>query len=131
MPLATLAIVCALATTQTVSSGREVAAKEAISTLTLVKAVDGSAVIKLSTAVLEKVQVGDRLGTNKAVVKEITQGRLVLEETFAGKEGSERALIVFAEGERGGTRYLGSPDQPRITGTRPSVVVPTKKPPQM
>ena len=129
-PLAAIGLVCVLAAAQA-PSGRDVAVKDVIAAVTLVKAIDGSAVIRLASSALEKIQVGDRIGINKALVKEITQGRLVLEETLTGKNGKpERALIVFAEGERGGTRYLGNPDQPRITGTRPvaSEPVPSAKP---
>ena len=104
---------------------RQVAADGAISETMLVKASDGVAVIRIRAGALEKVKVGDLVGTTKAVIKEISTGRIVLEETFTAKDGGPNlALIVIKEGERGGTRYLQRADEPHFTGTRPVQVTP-------
>jgi hypothetical protein len=109
----------------------------AISEITLVKASDTTAVIRSKAGAVDTVKIADVVGDSK----EITPGRLVLEEVFAGNDGKpNRALIVIKEGERGGTRYLQRADEPPLTGTKPLVVVPAapdsakptlKKPPQM
>lgn len=102
---------------------RDVVASAAVETVTLIKAGDGLAVIRAAAGPLEKVKVGDRLGTTRARVTEIGAGRIVLEETFTAADGRpNRALIVIKEGERGGTRYLQRPDEPRIVGVKPAVV---------
>ena len=98
---------------------------EPMSATMLVKASDGVAVIRIRAGALEKVKVGDLVGTTKAVIKEISTGRIVLEETFTAKDGGPNlALIVIKEGERGGTRYLQRADEPHFTGTRPVQVTP-------
>ena len=92
--------------------------------------------IRVGTGALEKANVGDLVGTTKAVIKEISTGRIVLEETFTDKDGRQnRALIVINEGERGGTRYLQRSDEPRFTGTTlvpvsPAAPATTKTPPK-
>ena len=116
-------------------------AEEPVTNLTLVKASDGAAVIRGSSSRLEKVSIGDLVGATRAVVKEISSGRIVLEEAFTEMDGKpNRALIVIKEGERGGTRYLQRAGEPAITGTKPLIVMPAapasatptpKKPPQM
>jgi hypothetical protein len=101
------------------SPARPVAPKENVSAATLVKAGDGTAVVRLGAGGLETVKVGDRVGATKAVVKEIGAGRIVLEEIFTGADGRpNRALIVIKEGERGGTRYLQRSDEKPKVGTR-------------
>lgn len=105
------------------SPAREIAVKEPVGALTLIKVGDGLAVIRFGTGSLEKVRVNDVVGATKAVVKEIGAARIVLDEAFTGVDGRpNRALIVIKEGERGGTRYLQRADEPRITGTKPAPV---------
>ena len=104
---------------------RRLAAESSIPSISLVKASDGLAVIRAGTGPLEKITIGDLVGTTKAVVTEISTGRIVLEEGVTGKDGGpNRALIIFKEGERGGTRYLQRADEPPFTGTRPVQVTP-------
>lgn len=108
---------------------------------TLVRATADMAVVRSAAGALEKISAGDLVGTTKAVVKEITPGRLVLEESFIDKDGKpNRALIIIKEGERGGTRYLQRAGEPAITGTKPLIAMPAapdqakptpKKPPQL
>ena len=94
---------------------RHVYAEALTSAVSLTKATDGIAVVRVGAGALEMVKPGDLIGTTKAVVKEITAGRLVLEETFVEKDGKpNRARIVIREGERGGTRYLQRPDRPQM-----------------
>jgi hypothetical protein len=79
-------------------------------------------------AKLYVISVGDRLGKNKATVREIAGGRLVLEETFAGSDGlPNRAEIILKKGETGGTRYLLRPEDPP-PARRPLVVQPPSNP---
>jgi hypothetical protein len=121
---------------------RDVAVEKPVAETTLVKASDGIAVIRVAKGPMERVTVGDRIGLTKAVVTEISSGRLVLEEPFTGRDGkANRALIIVKEGETGGTRYLQRADEPRFTGIKPLVIAPPaapesakpapKKPPQM
>ncbi len=122
-------------------SPAHVAAGESVDVLRLIKTSDTTAVIRAGSGPIHTVKVDDVVGVTKAVVKEIGAGRLVLEETLTDKDGKpNRALIVFQEGERGGTRYLQRPGEPAFTGTRPLIVMPAapdpakpapKKPPQM
>jgi hypothetical protein len=117
-----------------------VAVDVAVSDITLVRASDTTAVIRSNAGALHIVKLADLIGAAKAVVKEITPGRLVLEEIFTGKDGKpNRASIVIKEGERGGSRYLQRADEPPLTGTKPLIVPITpaattpapKKPPRM
>jgi hypothetical protein len=104
---------------------RHLAAAAPVSKITLVKGSDGVAAIRVGAGPLEKARVGDQIGKTKATVKEIATGRLVLEETFTAEDGRpNRALIIIKEGERGGTRYLQRRDEPRIIGTKPTLVTP-------
>jgi hypothetical protein len=122
-------------------SPQHVAAEDSVTAVVLVKATDGTAVIRVGNGPLQTVRINDLVGTTKAVVKEIGAGRVVLDETFAGSDGKpNRAQIVIKEGERGGTRYLQRLDTPRITGTKQGVITPPapdpskpapKKPPRM
>lgn len=122
-------------------STNHAAAGVAISDITLVKASDTTAVIRSRAGALETVKVADLVGATRAVVKEITPGRLVLDDAFTGTDGkSNRAVIVIKEGERGGTRYLQRPDEPPISATKPLMVMPAapdaakptpKKPPPL
>jgi hypothetical protein len=116
-----------------------VAATTDVAMITLIKASDGMAVIRSGDGRLEKIRPSDRIGTSRALVKEVSGGRLTLEETFTGKDGKpNRALIVIKEGERGGTRYLQRADEPGVVGTKPLILPAApvakpapKKPPQM
>jgi hypothetical protein len=120
-------------------TARAVASTVALGDILVIKADDDVAVVRAASAPLDKVRVGDRLGNSGAVVKEISAGRVVLDESFTGKDGKpNRALIVIKEGERGGTRYLQRADEPGVVGTKPlilpaaPVAMPApKKPPQM
>jgi len=108
---------------------RHVAAQTAVGETTLVKASDGIAVIRVAARELEKVRTGDLVGTSKAVVMEIAAGRLVLEETYTGADGRpNKALIIFKDGESGGTRYLPRPEEPRPIGSKPVPVGPIAPP---
>ena len=103
----------------------QVASTTPVSEITFIKSSDTSAIIRSRDKVLDKLKVGDHVGTAKALVKEISPGRLVLEETFTGKDGEpNRAVVVIKAGERGGTRYLQRADEPHFTGTRPVQVTP-------
>ena len=138
-----LTLSASAASAQTASpKASHAAATTAVSEITLIKASDGVAVIRARDGALDKIKVGVLVGTTKAVVKEISAARLVLDETFTDKDGkSNRALIVMKEGERGGTRYLQHNDEPGFMGTRPRPVAPEppeakpkpapKKPPRM
>jgi hypothetical protein len=96
--------------------------------ITLVKATDGTAIVRINGA-LTKVRAGDRLEAPKALVREVTRGRLVLEETFTGTDGKpNRALIVIREGETGGTRYLQRPEKPKPSATKVTPARPPRKP---
>ena len=108
---------------------REVGANAEIATLTLVKSSVEAAVVRFGSGPLEKVSAGDRLGKTRAEVKEIVTGRMVLEETFTGKDGQpNRAQIVLKDGETGGTRYLRRLDEPPLVGVKPIVVEPKATP---
>lgn len=105
-----LSLVVLVATAFAQDAPRHVYAHALTGAVVLTKATDSVAVVRVGTGSLEKVKPGDLIGTTKAVVKEITAGRLVLEETFIEKDGKpNRALIVIKEGERGGTRFLQRP----------------------
>ena len=96
------------------ASRREVGSTEPLRSLVLMKATDGAAVIRFANGPLEKVKVGDLVGSTKAVVKQIDAGRIVLDETFTGSDGKpNRASIIIKEGERSGTRYLQRVDGPK------------------
>jgi hypothetical protein len=104
---------------------RVVATGAAVSALVLVKASDGAAIIRTAGTQVEKITVGDLIGMTRAVVKEITPRRLVLEETFTGKDGKpNRALIIMAEGKSGGTRYLQRADEAPAIDVKPVPVAP-------
>lgn len=94
--------------------------------ITLVRARDGSAVIRIAEGPLKSVKPGDTVGSSGAIVGEAAAGRIVLHESFTGADGKpNRALIVIREGERGGTRYLWRPDAPSPPVTK---IVPAKPP---
>ena len=96
--------------------------------ITLIKAVEGAAVVRVNGA-LTKLRAGDRLESPKALVREVARGRLVLEETFTGADGKpNRALVVIREGETGGTRYLQRPDTPKPPATKVTPARPPQKP---
>jgi hypothetical protein len=91
-------------------TARHVAVEASTNTILLSKATDMTAVIRAGAGALEKIAVGDFVGKTRALVKEISPGRLVLEENFTETDGKpNRALIVIKEGERGGTRFLQRP----------------------
>src|SRR5262249_8988070 len=60
---------------------------EVLSSLTFLNSGGGTAVIRFGKKPFELVSVGDKLGKNKAEVKAIEAGRLVLEENFIGPDG--------------------------------------------
>lgn len=75
--------------------------------MVLVRSNEGKAVVRFGEGPLEMITVGDRLGHNRAEVKEIIPGRMILDEIFTGKDGNpNRAEIILKDGERGGTRIL-------------------------
>jgi hypothetical protein len=124
-----LALLAAGAGPHAQGRGRAIAADQEISVMTLVKSSLNQAVVRFGSEPLEKVSVGDRLGKTRAEVKEIVAGRLVLEETFTGKDGQpNRAQIVLKDGETGGTRYLRRLDEPPLVGVKPIVVDPKAAP---
>jgi hypothetical protein len=142
--LAVMSVLMATAIGAAAQSGgpavNHVAREVSVGDITLVKASETTAVIRSKAGVLDTVKTADVVGVTKAVVREITPGRLVLEERFTGADGKpNRASIVIKEGERGGTRYVQRSEEPPLTGTRP-LVVPVqpagikpapKKPPQL
>ncbi|HET6370570.1 MAG TPA: hypothetical protein VFG95_05195 [Nitrospiria bacterium] len=104
---------------------KEVGADRELSELVLVKSIDGKAVVRFGAGPMEVVSVGDRLGTNKAEVKEIGAGRLVLEEVFTGKDGRpNRAEVILKDGEKGGERFLARPEEEPMPSTRSLMIVP-------
>lgn len=85
---------------------------EDLANLTLVKIGRGAAVVRFSGKPLAVISVGDQLGRNRADVIEISDERLVLDETFTGPDGRpNRARVTLKEGEKGGTRVLTRPDE--------------------
>ena len=99
--------------------------------ITLVRSTSDGAVIRVATGSLQTVHVGDRVGRTAAVVKQITRGRMILEETFTGVDGKPNvAEIIFKDGEKGGTRYLRRPDEKRPLAVRPVIVDPPKENPR-
>ena len=87
--------------------------------LLVVKTTSDAAVVRVGTT-LETIRVGDRIGRTHALVKEIVRGRVVLEETFIGADGSPNlAVIVIKDGEKGGTRYLRRAEEKRPIVTQP------------
>jgi hypothetical protein len=117
-------VVCATATLAAAGEPpRHVGAREDLKQLTLVKAGESHAVIRFGKSVLEMIALRDRLGSSKAVVKEIAAGRLVLEETFRGSDGlTNHAQIILKDGETGGTRYLRRSGEPQpAPATRPLI----------
>src|SRR5688500_13542294 len=69
------------------SAPRHLAAEHPVTSIVLVKAADDGAVVRAAARSLETVRVGDLVGRTKAVVKEVSPGRVVLEENFTGKDG--------------------------------------------
>ena len=99
---------------------RHVVPTSDVNALRVVRISDGVAIVRSPGGELEKVRIGDLVGKTKAAVKEISAGRLTLEETFTGKDGKpNRALIIVKEGERGGTRYVQRSDEPAATDAKP------------
>jgi hypothetical protein len=123
------------------STPRHVAAEGAVSDMIVVRATTQAAVIRVGNGPMETIAVGDFIGSTKAVVKEISSGRVALDEPFSDKDGKpNRALIIIKEGERGGTRYLQRSDEPPALDAKPIApdmkspygAKPTpKKPPQL
>lgn len=99
-----------------------------IADVRLVRATVDLAVVRVGDEPLQTIHVGDRLGRTRAEVKEITRGRMVLEETFTGADGGPNtAEIIFKDGQKGGTRYLRRPDEKRPLTVRPVVIDPPKE----
>jgi len=99
--------------------------KEDLKNLTLVKSDTGSAIVRFGTGGLQVLVVGDRVGRTAAVVKSIEPGRLVIDETAPGADGTpQQTQIVLRDGETGGARYSRRPDQPAPAGLRPQIVEP-------
>ena len=100
-----------------------------LSQLTVLNIAGEKAVVRFGPkGKLEVIAVGDRLGKNKAEVKEIAADHLVLEETFVGQNGRpNQARVVVKKGETGGTRYLLRPEDPP-PARRPLVVQPPGDP---
>src|SRR3989304_2496908 len=69
---------------------KDVGIDQDLSDMSLVKSSEGKAVVRFGSGPLEVTAVGDRLGRNKAEVKEIIPGRVVIEEFFTGKNGPNR-----------------------------------------
>jgi hypothetical protein len=104
---------------------RRVGAQQDLKDLLFLRSSDGKAVIRFAAGPLELISVGDRLGRNRATVKEIEGGRLVVEEDVAGLDGPpNRALIIFTEGQKGGLRYLRQLDEQVPVGLKPRVIGP-------
>jgi hypothetical protein len=107
------------------TSPRHVASTADVQNLTVLRSASGRAVVRFGAGALETVVVGDRVGRTQAIVKRIAAGRMVLEEPFTGQDGRpNHALIVIADGQTGGTRYLSRSDQPTPPAVRRSIVVP-------
>ena len=69
------------------------------------------------------IQVGDRIGRTRALVTEITRGRVVLEERFMDANGMPNvAEIIIKDGEKGGTRYLRHPEEKRPIAVQPGTI---------
>ena len=102
------------------------AARESLSTMTLVKSSDSKAVVRFGNApTLEVLSPGDRVSRTGARVVSVAAGRLVLEEVTTGADGKPlRAEIVFRDGQTGGKRFLNHPDLNAPVGRRPEVVEP-------
>lgn len=91
---------------------RELALEEDLASLTLLNLAGKTAVIRFGKKPFQLMSIGDRVGRNKAEVKAIEAGRIVLEETFIGADGKpNRAEIVIKKGETGGTRVLLQPEK--------------------
>lgn len=103
---------------------RDIGPDQELSDLSLVRSSEGRAVVRFSAGPLEKVTVGDRLGKNHAVVKEITPGRVMIEESFTGKNGPNRAEIIIRDGEKGGTRLFQHSEEEAPVLMRPMVISP-------
>lgn len=107
-----------------------VAVTEDLSDLTLLKVSNGNGIVRFGGKELLIVRVGDRLGRNKAEIKEIAAGRVVLEETVLGADGRpNRARVTLKEGEKGGTRVLLRNEEEPPAATRQRVVTPSRRGP--
>ena len=107
------------------AEARRVGENEELATLTLVRSSRGLAVIRFESGPQQTVSPGDLLGRTAAVVKEITQGRMVLEEYFVGRDDRpNKARVVITDGQTGGTRYLARPDAPPAQQDRRMVAPP-------
>lgn len=106
------------------SFAKDLGTKKDIDNVVLIKSGDGKAVIKFEDGPLETIEVGDTIGRNKAVVKEIIPERVVLDESFEGKDGKpNRADIVLTEGEKGGMRIQRRLDEPPLVQKVPKIAV--------
>jgi hypothetical protein len=89
-----------------------------IGALTLVRTTEGKAVVRTggTPSELLVLEVGSRIGRTAARVRDVTAGRLVLDELTHDNDGRpHRSELVFRDGETGGTRYMRDPgaDAPR------------------
>lgn len=103
---------------------RDIGPDQELSDMSLVRSSEGSAVVKFGAGPLEMIAVGDRLGKNRAEVREITPGRVVIEEFFTGKNGPNRAEVFFRDGEKGGTRLFQHSEEETPVLMRPMVISP-------
>lgn len=94
-----------------ISAPRHLLEDAPIERILMVKGSDGAAIVRVEAGQLHTVRVNDRLGSTRAVVTEVSGGRMVLDESFRGGDGRpNRALIIMEQGRRGGTRYLQRSD---------------------
>jgi hypothetical protein len=98
--------------------------------MTLVRSSGGKAVVQFGAGPeLVVLEVGDRVGRTAATVREIVEGRLVLDElTRAADERPRRAQIVYREGHTGGRRFMRDPGIDAPVGVKPEVLDPDGKP---
>jgi hypothetical protein len=104
-------------------TARHVGRSGDLKALLVVKVAEDRAVVRFGNGPLHLVTLGDHLGRNRAEVKEITGGRLTLDETYQGADGRpNRALIILKEGLRGGTRYEARLEEEAVPAVRPSII---------
>jgi len=104
-----------------------------LDTLTLVMSSADRAVVRFGPSSggsgLIVLQPGDRIGRTAATVREVTPGRLVLDEMTRDKNGRpHRAQIVLRDGHTGGQRYMRDPGSDAPIAVRPEVLGPNAKP---
>jgi hypothetical protein len=127
----TFALTLLVASGVCAAAAKDVAPDGDLAQMTLMNASATQAVVRFGAkGPLYVVAVGDRVGRNKATVKEIALNRLVLDEAFTGSDGRpNRAIVVLKKGETGGTRSLQRADNVP-TGRRPVAADAPKDPKQ-